>query len=72
MMNCSFGSSKPNDNWYNWFKSDPSMIEYKYSGPNLLTFPATLGPYNTSYECEVCNRIGCTSSPVVTLEVFCE
>ncbi|XP_039181728.1 sialoadhesin-like [Crotalus tigris] len=70
MMNCSFGSSKPNDNWYNWFKSDPSMIEYKYSGPNLLTFPATLGPYNTSYECEVCNRIGCTSSPVVTLEVF--
>ncbi|XP_025032282.1 sialoadhesin-like [Python bivittatus] len=69
-MNCSFGSSKPNDNWYNWFKSDPSMIEYKYSGPNILSFPATTGPYNTSYKCEICNRIGCTSSPEVTLEVF--
>ncbi|KAG8143360.1 hypothetical protein E2320_000597 [Naja naja] len=51
-MNCSFGSSKPNDNWYNWFKSDPSTIEYKYSGPNVMTYPATHGPYNTSYECE--------------------
>ncbi|KAG8143361.1 hypothetical protein E2320_000597, partial [Naja naja] len=69
-MNCSFGSSKPNDNWYNWFKSDPSTIEYKYSGPNVMTYPATHGPYNTSYECEVCNRVGCTASPVVTLEVF--
>ncbi|XP_063168290.1 B-cell receptor CD22-like [Candoia aspera] len=70
VMNCSFVSSKPNDNWYNWFRSDPSMIESKYSGSNILTFPATLGSYNTSYECEVCNRIGCTSSPVVPLEVF--
>ncbi|XP_026574620.1 B-cell receptor CD22-like [Pseudonaja textilis] len=69
-MNCSFGSSKPNDNWYNWFKSDPSTIEYKYSGPNVMTYPATHGPYNTSYECEVCNRVGCTASPVIMLEVF--
>ncbi|XP_026544012.1 B-cell receptor CD22-like [Notechis scutatus] len=69
-MNCSFGSSKPNDNWYNWFKSDPSTIEYKYSGPNVMTYPATHGPYNTSYECEVCNRVGCTASPVITLEIF--
>ncbi|KAG8143359.1 hypothetical protein E2320_000596 [Naja naja] len=35
-----------------------------------MTYPATHGPYNTSYECEVCNRVGCTASPVVTLEVF--
>ncbi|XP_070806041.1 B-cell receptor CD22-like isoform X1 [Pituophis catenifer annectens] len=69
-MSCFFGSSKPSDNWYNWFKSDPSTIEYKYSGPNLMTYPATSGPYNTSYECEVCNRIGCTASAVVTVEVL--
>ncbi|XP_070620906.1 B-cell receptor CD22-like [Erythrolamprus reginae] len=69
-MNCTYGSSKPNNNWYNWFKSDPSVIEYKYSGPKEMNYPATSGPYNTTYECEVCNRIGCTPSPVVTLEVL--
>ncbi|XP_061453776.1 B-cell receptor CD22-like [Rhineura floridana] len=68
MLNCSAGRSDPTENWYNWFKIDPHTVEYKYSGSKLLTFSAVSEPI-TSYECEVCNNVGCNSSPTVTVDV---
>uniref|UniRef100_A0A670II77 B-cell receptor CD22 n=1 Tax=Podarcis muralis TaxID=64176 RepID=A0A670II77_PODMU len=68
MLNCSVGRSNPGNNWYNWVKSDSHTVEHKYSGSNVLAFPATPGS-ETSYTCEVCNYVGCTSSQTVTLDV---
>ncbi|XP_042296597.1 sialoadhesin-like isoform X1 [Sceloporus undulatus] len=67
-LNCSVRRSLPDDNWYNWAKSDSHTIEHRYSGPKLLTFPAIPGPA-TSYRCEACNWVGCTSSQTVTVDV---
>ncbi|XP_060132423.1 B-cell receptor CD22-like [Zootoca vivipara] len=68
MLNCSVGRSNPGNNWYNWVKSDSHTVEHNYSGSNVLAFPATPGS-ETSYTCEVCNSVGCTSSQTVTVDV---
>ncbi|XP_062818340.1 B-cell receptor CD22-like isoform X2 [Anolis carolinensis] len=70
-LNCSVSRSLPDDNWYNWAKSDSHTVELRYSGPKLLTFPASPGPA-TSYKCEACNWLGCTSSQAVTVDVHCD
>ncbi|KAF7235695.1 Sialoadhesin [Varanus komodoensis] len=67
-LNCSVGSSIPKDNWYNWVKSDLHSNEMTYSGPKLLTFPATPGP-GVTYRCEACNVLGCSSSPPIPVDV---
>lgn len=70
-LNCSVGGNIPSIIWFNWWKTDPHVANYKYSGLNLLTFPASFGPV-TSYKCEACNIYGCTSSPLLTVDIFCE
>ncbi|XP_062996252.1 B-cell receptor CD22-like [Elgaria multicarinata webbii] len=67
-LNCSVGSSFPEENWFNWLKSDSHISELTYSGSKLLTFPAQLGP-DTAYKCEACNVNSCTTSPEVILDV---
>ncbi|XP_013918811.1 PREDICTED: B-cell receptor CD22-like [Thamnophis sirtalis] len=68
-LNCSVGSNSSSTIWFNWWMSDLHVANYKYSSSQLLTFPARFGPV-ASYKCEACNTYGCTSSPLLTADIF--
>ncbi|XP_058052355.1 B-cell receptor CD22-like isoform X2 [Ahaetulla prasina] len=66
ILNCSVGSSYPSNNDYKFFGSSSDMRRTQNSALVFLALPAL----HTSYRCEACNSVGCTSSPNITLDVL--
>ncbi|XP_078236409.1 B-cell receptor CD22 isoform X2 [Pogona vitticeps] len=65
-FNCSVGSSNPTTNWYKLLENN--VVRTRPAESSLITSPAKPGRA-TTYHCEVCNNVGCTSSPRISVNV---
>ncbi|XP_034279453.1 B-cell receptor CD22-like [Pantherophis guttatus] len=66
ILNCSVGSSYPSINYYIFVGSSGDTRRTPRSSLVFIALPAL----HTSYRCEACNSVGCTSSPSITFDVL--
>nr|XP_020670116.1 B-cell receptor CD22-like isoform X3 [Pogona vitticeps] len=65
-FNCSVGSSNPRTNWYKLLENN--VVRTRPAESSLITSPAKPGRA-TTYHCDACNNVGCTSSPRISVNV---